>query len=263
MSRRSDGALRVERARRSTLSPNEDLLADEQARALFAQTAPIAAARLERENASLSRAQRARSLTLDFEFHDMRAGWPARRDGVVSPARMVLKQVRTLEPGGHVAVEGAERWPVPREVLARARRVTRERCEAELARGAVTIERLRVQTDRSIAPDVGYADRPLDVELHVTLSSASAMGLGARDDVRIEHTELTVRATTDGAIEYAPAPSANAGFERLTVRTNGTVEIARGANAHRGALRCRTETLFASPRDYLLSLAAERDARTR
>ncbi len=131
--RSAAGELRIERVRRSSLAADRALLSDDVLRGLFEDTAAVARRWITRENVSRTPAQRARSLTLDFEFHDMAEGWPAMRDGTRRPARLVLKQVRTLEPGARVHTPEAASWPLPRDVFVRVRRVSTETCRATLA----------------------------------------------------------------------------------------------------------------------------------
>ena len=88
---RADGSLRFERVRRSTLSPSEDLLSEPALRALFTDTLGVTERWLARENSVRPTAQHGRGPTLDFEFHDMLAGRPARRDGRVQPGRRGVK----------------------------------------------------------------------------------------------------------------------------------------------------------------------------
>ncbi|MBK8691858.1 MAG: hypothetical protein IPN17_06010 [Deltaproteobacteria bacterium] len=132
---RGSEAVRIERVRRASGAPDRDLLSDEVLRRLFADTGAVTRRWLDRENAPRPEARRARTLTLDFEFHDMLAGWPAMREGAPRAARLVLKQARTLEPAPRVATEESAGWAVPRDVLARARRVSTETCSGEVAMG--------------------------------------------------------------------------------------------------------------------------------
>ncbi len=260
LARRSDGQLRVERGRRSTLAPARELMTDDAARALFAQTRAVSDAWISRENSTLTRGQQRRSLTLDFEFHEVSEGWPARRDGVRAPARMVLKQVRTLEPASRVRLDGVERWPVPREVIARARRVERERCEADVGAGRVFVERLRVYTDRVMPPDVGYAERAMDVEVTFGLHGARASGIGNTDELRLEHWQIRTEASERATVLTAVDP-VHAGFDRLTLDASRTLTFERALRRASGVATCRTELLFSTPSDYLATILAERARR--
>ncbi|MFO0557909.1 MAG: PEP/pyruvate-binding domain-containing protein [Polyangiales bacterium] len=261
IARRSDGQLRVERGRHSTLAPARDLMSDETARALFAQTRVVSDGWLARENVGLNRGQQRRSITLDFEFHEVSEGWPARRDGARLPPRLVLKQVRTLEPASRVRVDGVDRWPVPREVIARARRVERQRCEANVGPGSITIERLQVFTDRTMPPDVGYSEAPMDVEVTLELAAARSLGIATTDTVRLEHWQYTSARGPSGSTMTLLEPQ-RFGVDRVELGAHGTIAITRGARSATGTAQCRTELLFSTPADYLASvLAAQAQAR--
>jgi hypothetical protein len=254
--RRSDGAVRIERVRRSTLSPSADLLSDDALRRLFDDTLGVTERWLERENASRRAAQRGRTLTLDFEFHDMLAGWPALRDGSTRPARLVLKQARTLEPGPRTTMPVAQTWPLPRDIFTRARRVFVDRCEAVIDGATLITEVLRAQTDRSLPPDVGFAERAFDAQLRVTTRGAiSSLGWSANVSFEVDHDEMATR--RDGSsvtIEPSSESAARQGFDRWTQTATHVITITRGPMTVRAEATCASDTLFSSPRDYLLSL---------
>ncbi|MDB4928751.1 MAG: hypothetical protein JWM10_1235, partial [Myxococcaceae bacterium] len=250
-----DGAVRIERVRRSTLAPDRALLDDVALRRLLDDTAAVARRWLDRENAARPAAQRARGITLDYEFHDMAAGWPARREGDARPARLVLKQVRTLEPGARVRVADAPSWPVPRDVFVRARRVVAEECRAELAPGvAVTVTTLRVLTDPSLPPDVGFASAPFDASLSLALSGPLP-GLALAANLAADHTGYAASATGAARTYRFDAPTAaRLGLDRVTIDPGGDVALARGDRAASGRASCRDDVRFTGARDYLLGL---------
>jgi len=255
---RGGGALRIERVRRSTLSPNANLLDDAALTRMFEDTARVTRQWLTDENSPRPLARQGRTLTIDFEFHDMLAGWPAMRDGTTRPARLVLKQARTLEPGSRVRLPEAETWPVPRDVLVRARRVSVDTCTADLTGGGtVRAVALRVLTDTSLPPDVGFATQPLEASLALSVEGAALADLGWSRDARFtaDHTELTVTRVA-GATRYevrAGAPAAS-GFERFEIAADGRTTVTLGARRFETTLRCASDLRYASPRDYLLSL---------
>jgi hypothetical protein len=251
------GAVRVERVRRSTLAPDRALLDDAALARLLDDTAAVARRWLDRENAARPAAQRARELTLDYEFHDMLAGWPALREGDARPARLVLKQVRTLEPGARVRVADAPTWPVPRDVFVRARRVVAEECRAELAPGVVvTATTLRVLTDASLPPDVGYAREPFDASLSLSLDGPlPALALAAGAALAADHTGFVAGATGAARTYRFDAPTAaRLGLDRVTIDPSGEVQLARGDRTAAGRATCRDDVRFTGPRDYLLGL---------
>jgi hypothetical protein len=255
---RGTNTLRIERVRRSSLSPNADLLNEATLRRLFDDTARVTTTWLANDNSIRPAAQRNRTLTLDFEFHDMFAGWPALRSGVVRPARLVLKQARSLEPGVRIALPEASMWPLSRDVLVRARRVTIDTCSADLMGGGrfrATI--LRTLTDASIPPDVGYATIPFDASLTLAVEGVAlpelAWDRGAMFSA--DHTAMTVsrEGATTRYVVTAGAPAAQ-GFERFELTAGGRATVTFGARRYETTLQCVTDLRYASPRDYLLSL---------
>jgi hypothetical protein len=256
---RSDGAIRIERVRRSSLSPNADLLDDAALRKLFDDALSVSQHWLTRENAARTAAQASRTLTLDFEFHDMLAGWPALRDGSARPARLVLKQARTLEPGPRTVMAEAQTWPIPRDIFTRARRIFIERCEATIEGAAVRAELMRVLTDTSLPPDVGFATTAFDAQLRLSAQGPAPASLGwsANATFSADHTQLeTARDETGFSAITREMTPARMGFDRATLSASNTLSITRGPNTVSAQATCTNELLYASPRDYLLSLLA-------
>jgi hypothetical protein len=248
-------ALRITRVRASTMAPTQQLLSDDALRGLFAQTASVARRWLARENAARPPARRSRMVTLDLEFHDMLAGWPAMRTGPQRPARLVLKQSRTLEPAPPSVPEAAT-WPVPREVLARARRVAAQTCTSAAAPG-VTVRVLRVLTDASQSPDVGYATTALDASVTVTTRGpVEALGWTSGQTFTVDHTGYMVARGDTRRVFTMTAPGM--GPDRVELADDDAVTLGRGAMTWMGAATCVEESLFASPRDYLFELASGR-----
>ena len=258
---RGGSALRIERSRRSTLSPNADLLDEAQLRDLFDDTSRVVERWLDDENRTRTAAQRGRSLTLDFEFHDMRAGWPAMGDGAVRPARLVLKQARSLEPGPVTTLPEAASWPVPREVFVRTRRVAIDTCSADLASGArLRASMLRVSTDISRPPDVGYSETPLDASLTIAVDNGGIADLGwsAGASFTADYTQFTAaRTATAARFDVREGTPAASGFTRFELGADGHATITLGARRFETTLSCVTELRYASPRDYLLSLVPQ------
>src|SRR5690606_5757461 len=65
------------------------------------------------------------------------SGWPALASGVQLPARRVWKQVRPLEPTT-TAPPDIQNLPIPKDPLARARRVQRPCCPSDPVAGLAT-----------------------------------------------------------------------------------------------------------------------------
>ena len=156
---RVDGAVSIERRSGSTLlAVGEQVLDDRAVRELFDQTAAVAQRWRSRVNASLTAAQQMHTVVLDYEFKTMDAGWPRLVAGERPfPARLVLRQVRSLDPGLRVLPDAARALEVPRDVLMRATEVTASSCtgaSGHFYQGVI------VRTDPLLAPDMGYSETP-------------------------------------------------------------------------------------------------------
>jgi hypothetical protein len=106
-------------------------------------------------NQSLSEAQRVQTVVLDYEFRTVAAGWPEWADGSSLPRRIVLKQVRSLDPGLRGLPTEVLDLAVGRDILARARSVTEISCD--------DLVHHEILTDPLLEPDLGYSDEPLIV----------------------------------------------------------------------------------------------------
>ncbi len=150
-----DGDAQLERTAVSTLSPDAEVLSDDAVRELVDQLESVALLWRRRINNSLPAAQHIQTITLDYEFKTMAQGWPAVTDGEVRPSRLVVKQARSLDPGLRDVPDQVRELPIPRDVLARARSITRLSCDED--------DRIEVLTDALLAPDMGYSEVPFTV----------------------------------------------------------------------------------------------------
>lgn len=153
------------------------VLDDGQVTSLFDQGVAVARLWRDRINASLPEAQQIGTLTLDFEFKEMAAGWPALEGGQTNPARLVVKQARTLEPGLRDVPAGVQAMPIPRDVLARARLVEQVTCDLDSGDGPLTVSGVEVLTDPLLVPDVGFGSEPFivtDDSLYPVLRGAAS-----------------------------------------------------------------------------------------
>lgn len=155
--RRVDGAIKIERTAPSSLvGPGAQVLDDAGVRELFEQTAAVADVWRARLNGSLSNEQQVQTVVLDFEFKDVEAGWPALRAGEQPyPARLVVRQVRSLDPGMRRLPAAARELPVPLDVLMRASEIDAGSCTGASGR---RYEGIVVRTDPLLSPDMGFAD---------------------------------------------------------------------------------------------------------
>lgn len=156
---RRDGKVTIERVSGSTLlADGEQVLDDDAVDELFEQVDAVAAVWRTRLNASLPVEQQVQTVVLDFEFKTMDDGWPQLVAGAEPyEQRLVLRQVRSLDPGLRAFSPAVRALPVPRDVLMRASLVEQVRCTAA---GAPATERVEVHTDPMLLPDMGHTDAP-------------------------------------------------------------------------------------------------------
>ncbi|MDG2113001.1 MAG: PEP/pyruvate-binding domain-containing protein, partial [Actinomycetota bacterium] len=146
----------IERRQQSSRADGP-VLDDEQLTEIFEAAKLVTSQWLDRLNAGLAAEQQRTTLTLDFEFRQMSPGWPALAEGEPHPARIVIKQARSLEPGVRHLSDEVLALPVGRDVLARASRIELVTCPND--------EFVRLWTRPLTVPDFGYSDEPLIVDL--------------------------------------------------------------------------------------------------
>lgn len=290
-------ALHIERVQASTESPNQTLLSDEDLAALFAQTLRVSHVWITEENRNLLRSQFKRSVVLDLEMRTSAAGWPAYADGSVLPERIVIKQVRSLEPGLERADENLRSLPIPRDILARARRVEQHKCTGT----DTDVFAVDVYTDRAKAPDVGYNSTPFLSFVTLSLKNdVPSLGLSgstrktavytAMSSYQIFiHTEDTTQEFSAIDAHINAAQQNNVGVSRLFLGAQSDLPadfapdspIAPSSTGERIALLgpnpvsennatpqalfteeaiCETTLLLSSPEEYLLSLLPASDS---
>ncbi len=167
-----DGNTRIERLARSTLRPDVDVLDDDAVGELFTQIMIVAEQWLARVNQSLPAEQRNSTVVLDLEFKTVDRGWPAKRSGLpVEPSRLVIRQVRSLDPGLRSATPEVRALPIARDLLARATSVKRVICTDS---AGLRSERVELLTNPSASPDFGFATAPFVVEIGAQQAAAGA-----------------------------------------------------------------------------------------
>jgi hypothetical protein len=233
--------LEVRRHSPSSLSKRgERVLSDDELRELYALAEALTEKQLAFDNQSLPAAQRRTSLVLDFEFRRVAPGWP----GLVAgerPSRVVIKQMRPLEPSVRVSAELA-RAPIPRDVLARARRVETRACRAP----GLDLRALLVWTDPEALPNLGYAEHPLLAGLEVTSAGAPPRVF--------THLELASSQIGKGALSVELVPGL--GLSKLVVDGVSATLTRGGADQRVAGVVCSTHLEQAEPRELLRSYLA-------
>ena len=159
---RRGGDVSIERVAGSTLlGDDEQVMNDAAIVELFEQTAAVAGVWRSRLNASLPAEQRVQTVVLDFEFKTVKAGWPMLADGEQPyPSRLVLRQVRSLDPGLRALPADVRALPAPRDIVMRASLVESVRCTVP---GSAAVSYVEIFTDPVLAPDIGHSEQPFVV----------------------------------------------------------------------------------------------------
>jgi len=254
----ANGMTTIERVRRSTLVPAPGyLFTDEQLRSIFEQAQAVTEASLEWSNRAHDASRAQRTLTLDFEMRHMAEGWPALATGPAMAERIVIKQARSLEPGLRKIASGLHDLPLPRDVLARARRVVRIGCASD----PVSAEILEAYTDPLIPPDLGFDSAPLTGSVTLTFDEAIAeLGIAAGHTITVEHPDIAATMHPSGPrwsvqVELEATAAASAGLTKIHVGKDGSIRLEHGAAMwSRDGLSCGEQLLHSGPDDYLLQL---------
>jgi hypothetical protein len=154
---RRDGRVEVERLSPSSLPVGPKVMSEADVRELFAHVDEIARLWRGRLNDSLPEAQQVRVITLDVEFKTVADGWPALDDDLAPySSRLVVRQVRSLEPSLRRLPDEAAQLAIPRDVLRRAATIDELLCPSGRF--------IAVRTDDTKPPLLGFESRPLVVE---------------------------------------------------------------------------------------------------
>ncbi len=183
-------------------SPQSDgktpILPEPTLRELFQKAVSVSLAWLAQERESSPATAARKSVVLDFEFRFMRPEWPAlvpEKAQSRADSRLIVKQVRSLEPAPpprHADLSGAA---LPPELFARAARIERRSCRAK----TFDAEVLLVFTRRETVPNFGYDESPFVSELGL-VAKTKRHWQGA-PTLRLKHENLIqtlVPATTPG-----------------------------------------------------------------
>ena len=261
------GPIHVERVRPSSeVPPGQWVLDEDELAQVFSGGRAVAEAWLGEANRELGAARQAHSLVLDLELKWLAAGWPRLVEGAPLPGRLVIKQVRTLEPSLSRVPEEVRARPFPRDLLARARRVERITCDS----AAFTLITYEAYTDATLAPDQGYAEAPFNALTGLLVRrDLPGLGLQAGGSAGVDHREYAAveHPVLDGqrwslVLRLTAAAAERTGLEQIEVSTDGAWRLSRGELGARGdGLVCDRAVLHSSPQDYLLDLlrAAEHE----
>ncbi len=264
----------IVRVRASTeVKASTPILADAELLALFTKLTAVSRAWLAQQNVKRHPARAAEALVLDFEFRKMASGWPALAKGLPRPARLVVKQARSLDPGIRTVPAALRFAPIPHDLLCRAQRIVRRRCEAS----QVTFTIVDLHTDPLVAPDLGFSSRAFVASVKLKFGpkfGPETANFGrASAEITLDHLDLesVARSGTDTskrwklAVQLTSAAARRLGLDGFSIDSSGAFQIKAdhgelgltGAATHAG---CKTELLYATPSDYLLSIINEEAA---
>ncbi len=242
-------APRVVRVQQSTLRNGAPVLSDAELLSLFEQTRAISErwlARVQRD--SVTPAQAPRTLTLDFEYRAVAAGWPALASGRIEPARLIIKQARTLEPGLRRVEPAIASVPLPRDVLVRARRITRTTCNAD----RLSLVVWDALTDPLSAPDLGHSTLPFVASVSVIArADLPELGLTANSTATLTHLDYEARHTGGGLV----VTTSSGAIARVEVGPDRHYRVVGAAQEITGeATVCREVVMHATAKEYLFQL---------
>lgn len=259
--RQPGGATRVERISRSSeVAGGGPVLTDEEIGELAARAHDVGVAWLAVDNRARPLASARRGVVLDLEFRHVHAGWPAAADpgAATAPPRLIVKQVRSLEPGlpADLALQAL---PIPREILARARSIDRRSCRG----GSISADLLEVTTDPLREPDLGHSVGPFVAAVEIrglarttTTPTPGVVALTHLEVARTEHrgpTPSSMRAM----VKLSRHAAEQHAFDTLEIDPRGSLRLT--ANARLVAVdstTCTLQPLLAAPDQFLLELLA-------
>jgi hypothetical protein len=222
----------------SLVKAGQQVLSDAELGELFGLAQALTTQQLSLDNVGVPAAQQRRSLVLDFEFRRVAPGWPALQQGT-RPSRFVVKQMRPLEPSPRVNAE-LRAAPIPRDVLARARRIETRHCRGS----GVELDVLTVLTEPSAQPDLGYSRQPLLAGLGVTVPKVLARVF--------THLELK-SARFEGAQFRAAELRPGFPFSLVELKPESAILVRADGSRLVERVQCETRVEHAEPREMLRS----------
>ena len=147
--------------------------------------------------------------------------------------------------------------PIPKDVLARARRVLRHSCVGD----AVAVFVTEVLTDETLPPDMGFASEPFTSFVVIDVKQAApqinAVAGARRSAVHTAYADVG-HPVLDWAIDIdiAVDRQATLQLQRISVAADGLVTIENGG-VLTALTTCETVIVFAAPADFLAGLLAQ------
>jgi hypothetical protein len=241
----SDGSTQIERVRGSTLLPaGQYVLDDDQLNRLFDETRRTTEYWKSVENSALPLNQQRQEMTINYELREVAPGWPVLADGTVNPTRVVIKQARTSEPSTVRIPASVKQMPIPKDILARARRVEQRVCTAT----DFTVIANDSYSDPLKPPDMGYADAPFTSFVLVQLAGGVHRSV-IHTGYSFDHPGMDTGGTYALDVEVNPDDVVPTGLSRV-VFSDGQLTV----NDQTEPATCVSTVLFASPEEFLQSV---------
>jgi hypothetical protein len=261
---RGESTPTISRKKQSTLAEaGSYLLSDAELREIFTQGVAVTEAVIAQQNSKLSIPQKTRTLTLDFEFRQMAEGWPV----AGRPARIVLKQARSLEPGVGKLPTLVRELSAPKDVIARTTKVVRRVFRTE----ELNVNVIQLYTDPLKFPDVGFSQIPFTAEVEIeTIQPVTALDAKRAVIFRVPHSSWSGASYPDGladdkwsiSVTLTEEESKRLGVSSIEILGDGTCRITKGEKKYEGkAKEVRTDLIYATPDVYLLELLTAKKGR--
>jgi hypothetical protein len=169
---------------------------------------------------------------------------------------MIIKQVRSLDPGVPAGAEHLLEQPLPRDLLLFADRIEKRSC-----RGPHThVDLLELWTDPMATPALGYARAPflarVRLQAHGLEGGLRQFDLDYLDFASVTHPNMELGApwSVELALNPKAANAEGVGLDRLEARDGQLRVLFGGKLLSEEPAPCGVEVLYASPDGFLRSL---------
>ena len=261
--------LTVTRKQSSSLST--EVLSLQSVRQVSLQALKITQAWRQSDLHRLDYTQHYQAFTLDLEYREMEKNWPLQRENqnetaLNSTSQIIFKQARPLEPMPQNLPNLVKTAAFPLDLQRRSLRVRRWSCQSE----NLEINALQLYSDPLSVPTMGFETHPFTAEISYIDHRPEARNPSS--SYRLTHQDYLVLQSSDYAseqyqnwqLELYRRMDRDLPFEHIKIDQQQGV-VLWAARTQEGAVIasrqerviCESETVFASPKDYLLSLLAQ------
>lgn len=230
------------------------VLTDAEILTMFTQTSVLAQAWLVAMQAPLQPEEKPQSLTLDLEFRRVLEGWPQQADGTKLPARLVWKQVRTLEHVGTLKSQDLGGAPIPRDVLHAGTSAMQRICHLP----GLDVTLTEVLTDPN-APDIAgvgltpYAVQPFTARMLLNFTAdVGKLPAGTQQNLSWLQATATHPHTTATHWDVLLTANAPLTWHTLAIDDDGTWKLTIGGEVLTGtAAKCEVKLVQSSKEAWL------------